>query len=185
MEDKQIVDLFYARSEAAITETDKKYGPYCYYIAYHILENDEDAKEIVNDTYWKAWNTIPPNQPITLKSYVGMISRQLSLDRYKKCHAQKRGGQVALVFEELAQCIPDNSSGKDIGDSIALRDALNGFVWTLPDRQQNIFVRRYWYSSSISEIAQDYRMKESSVTVLLLRIRKKLKKHLEKEGFEV
>ena len=185
MEDKQIVDLYFARSESAITETDKKYGRYCHYIAYRILENDEDAKEIVNDTYLKAWNTIPPNRPDPLKPYVGMISRQLSLDRYEEYHAQKRGGQVTLVLDELAECIPDNNHQEDIGESVALRDALNRFVWSLSHKAQKVFVRRYWYTSSISEIAREYGMKESSVTVLLLRTRKKLKDFLQKEGFDV
>ena len=185
MEDKQIVDLYFERSESAITETEKKYGRYCHTIAYRILENDEDAKEIVNDTYLKAWKTIPPNRPDPLKPYVGMISRQLSLDRYEKYHTQKRIGQAALVLDELAECIPDHDSGEDIGESVALREALNKFVRSLHDKAQNIFVRRYWYSSSIAEIAQEYGMKESSVTVLLLRTRRKLKAFLRKEGFYV
>ena len=185
MEDKQIVDLYFERSESAIAETDKKYGRYCHYIAYHILENDEDAKEIVNDTYLKAWNTIPPSRPDPLKPYVGMISRQLSIDRYEEYHAQKRAGQVALVLDELAECIPDNDGGEDIGECVALREALNKFVLSLRGKAQNVFVRRYWYSSSISEIAKDYNMKESHVTVLLLRTRKKLKEFLHKEGFDL
>lgn len=185
MEDKKIVDLYFERSESAIAETEKKYGRYCYYIAYRILENDEDAKEIVNDTYLKTWKTIPPNRPNLLKSYVGMISRQLSLDRYEEYHTQKRGGQVRLILDELAECIPDNNSGEDIGDSVALRDALNRFVWSLPEKKRNVFVRRYWYSSSVAEIAEGYGMKESYVTVLLLRTRKKLKAFLHKEGFDI
>ncbi len=185
MEDKQIVDLYWARSEAAIEETEKKYGRYCHYIAYQILYNDEDAKEIVNDTYLKTWDTVPPGRPDPLKPYVGTISRQLALNRYEAQNTQKRGGQVPLVLDELSECIPDHDSGIDIGESIALRDALNRFVRSLPDKTQNIFVRRYWYSSSISEIANDYAMKESSLTVLLLRTRKKLKEFLNKEGFEV
>ena len=185
MEDKQIVDLYWARSETAIAETEKKYGRYCHYIAYQILYNDEDAKEIVNDTYLKTWNSIPPQRPDPLKPYVGTISRQLALNCYEAQNTQKRGGQLPLVLDELSECIPDNDSGIDIGESMALRDALNRFVRSLPDKTQNIFVRRYWYSSSISEIANDYSMKESSLTVLLLRTRKKLKEFLNKEGFEV
>ena len=185
MEDKRIVDLYFERSEAAIEETEKKYGRYCHTIAYHILGNDEDSKEIVNDTYLKTWNTVPPNRPDPLKTYVGMISRQLSFDRYEKYHAQKRGGEVMLVLDELDECIPDGDSKEDIGESIGLQNTLNRFVHSLPDRVQNIFVRRYWYSSPISEIARDYGMKESSVSVLLLRTRKKLKDFLQKEGFEI
>lgn len=185
MEDNRIIELFFERSEAAISETDKKYRQYCRYIAYRILENEEDADEIVNDTYLKMWSLIPPNRPDRLKPYIGMISRQLSLDRYEKNHAKKRGGEVALVLDELSECIPDNDSRADIGESVGLRDALNRFVRSLPDRTQKIFIRRYWYSSSISEIAQEYGMNESSVTVLLHRTRKRMKKFLSKEGFDI
>jgi len=185
MEDQQIVELYFARSESAIDETDKKYGRYCHSIAFRILENDEDAKEIVNDTYLKTWNTVPPNRPDPLKPYVGMISRHLSLDRYEEYHTQKRGGQVPLVLEELAECIPDSDSGADIGESIALRDALGRFVRSLPEKTQEIFLQRYWYSCSVDEIAERYGMRENSVTVLLHRTRKKLKAHLQKEGFDL
>lgn len=185
MEDKQIVELYWARSETAISETEKKYGRYCHYIAYQILYNDEDAKEVVNDTYLKTWNTIPPQCPDPLKPYVGTISRQLALDVYKEQHAQKRGGQVPLVLDELSECIPDNDSGVDIGESVALSDALTRFIWALPQRTQNIFVRRYFYISTIAEIAKDFSMKESNVTMHLLRTRKKLEQFLKKEGFDL
>ena len=185
MEDQQILDLYFARSESAITETDRKYGRYCHSIAYNILEDHEDAKEIVNDTYLKAWTTIPPNRPDPLKPYVGMISRHLSLDRYEEYHTQKRGGQVLLVLEELAECIPDNDSREDIGESVALKDALAKFIRSLPDKTQMIFLRRYWYASSVAEIAEEYGMRENSVNVLLHRTRKKLKDHLQKEGFDL
>lgn len=185
MDDKQIVDLYWARSENAITETDRKYGRYCHYIAYQILLSDEEAKEVVNDTYLKTWNTIPPKSPDPLKPYVGMISRQLALDAYEAQHAKKRGGQMPLVLDELSECIPDNDSRADIGESIALSDALNRFMWALPARTRNIFVRRYFYMSSIAEISKDFSMKESNVTMHLLRTRKKLAQFLKKEGFDL
>lgn len=183
MEDRQIVELYWERSENAIAETEKKYGRYCHYIAYQILYNDEDAKEIVNDTYLKAWNTIPPKRPEPLKPYVGMLSRQRALDVYKERHAQKRGGQVPLVLDELSECIPDNDSGMDIGESVALSDALNRFLWALSERTRNIFVRRYFYMSTVAEIAKDFSLKESNVTMHLLRTRKKLEQFLKTEGF--
>lgn len=183
MEDKQIVELYLMRSETAIAETEKKYGRYCRYIAYQILYNDEDAKEIANDTYLKAWNTIPPKSPNPLKSYVGMISRQLALNAYEKRHSQKRGGQVPLVLDELSECIADN--GTDIGESVELSDALSRFLRSLPQRTRNIFVRRYFYMSGIAEIAKDFSMKESNVTMHLLRTRKKLEQFLKKEGFDL
>ncbi len=185
MEDERIVDLYWERSEAAITETQKKYGRYCHYIACQILCDDLDAEEIVNDTCLKLWNTIPPNRPQRLKSYVGMITRQLSFNAYEAKNTQKRGGQLQCVLMELSECIPDGAGSEDIGESIALRDALNRFVRTLPDRTQRIFLRRYWYSSPVSEIAKDHSMTENHVGVLLFNTRKKLKKYLRKEGFEV
>lgn len=185
MEDKQIVELYLARSETAIAETDRKYGRYCHYIAYHILYNDEDAKEVVNDTYLKTWNTVPPHHPDPLKPYVGMISRQLALNAYEKQHAGKRSGQLPLVLDELSECIPDSVSSAEIGEGLELSDALNRFLWALPQRTRNIFLRRYFYMSAITEIAKDFHMKESNVTMHLLRTRKKLEQFLQKEGFDL
>ncbi len=185
MEDRQIVELYWARDEKAIGETDKKYGRYCHYIAHHILGNDEDAKEVVNDTYLKTWNTVPPHEPDPLKPYIGTISRQLALDTYRAQHTQKRGGQVPLVLDELMGCIPDEDSGADIGESVALSDALSRFLRSLPPRNRNIFVRRYFYMSTIEEIAQDFSVKPNAITMLLLRTRRNLAKFLKKEGFDV
>ena len=185
MEDKQIVEMYWARNEAAIQETDVKYGRYCHYIAYQILYSDEDAMEVVNDTYLKTWNTIPPHKPELLKPYVGSLSRNLALDAYRAQHAQKRGGQLPLVLDELLSCIPDTDSGADLGESVALSDAISRFLWSLPQKTRNIFVRRYFYMSATAELARDFDMKESTLTMLLLRTRKKLANFLEKEGFDV
>ena len=184
MEDKQIVDLYWERSESAIAETEKKYGRYCHYIAYRILENDEDAKEIVNDTYLKTWQTIPPKRPEALKPYVGMISRQLALNAYEEQHTQKRG-QITLVLDELAECLPGDDEDWNVVSGVALHDSLNAFLQRLPNKTRNVFIRRYWYTSSIAEIAKEYSMRESAVAMLLFRTRNKLKTHLQKEGFFV
>ena len=184
MDDRKIVDLYWARQESAIFETEQKYGRYCHYIAYHILYNNEDANEVVNDTYWKTWNTIPPHRPDPLKPYVGMLSRQLAVNVYEGQHAQKRGGQMPLILEELSECVPDNRK-TDLNENLALRDALNRFLHTLPKKTQNIFVRRYWYTDSIAEIAKAYAMKENNVAILLFRTRKKLQEFLQTEDFEV
>lgn len=184
MDDEQIIKLYWERAENAIDETKKKYGRYCFYIAYQILCSNEDAEEIANDTYLKVWNTIPPNCPNPLKGYVGMISHQLAINRYDERTADKRGGgQFNLVLDELSECVSDSSF--DMGETLALQSALNKFLWSLPKKTRNIFVRRYWYVSSIAEIAEAYGMKESSVSVLMLRTRKKLKKFLQKEGFDL
>jgi len=129
MDDKQIVDLYWARREDAISETDKKYGRYCFCVANNILESDEDSKEVVNDVYMKLWNTIPPKRPEMLKPYIGMISSQTALDRYESISALKRRGErVSTALDELYECIPDRNFGEDIGDDLALRDALNRFI---------------------------------------------------------
>ena len=185
MEDNQIVDLYWERSETAIAETDKKYGRYCHYIAYQVLSDDEDAKEIVNDTYLKTWNTVPPNRPDPLKGYVGMISNQLALNRYDEKTAQKRGGgKLHLIYHELDECVADVDESEDMGESLALRDALNRFIWSLPQKTRRIFVRRYWYAAPLSEISEEFGMKENAVAMLMFRTRQKLKDFLVEEGFE-
>lgn len=182
MEDAKIVELFFARSEDAVSETEKKYGRYCHYIAGQVLSSDEDAREIVNDTWLRLWNTIPPERPVSLKSYIGTICRNLAINAWNAGHAQKRG-EVTLVLDELAECIPAGNSGETIGESLALREALNGFLEKLPQKTRNIFLRRYYYAASVAEIAGSFAMKESTVAMLLLRTRRKLKEYLEKEGF--
>ncbi len=184
MDDRQIIDLYWERSEAAISETEKKYGKYCHYIAFNILSNSEDAEEVVNDTYLKLWNSIPPKKPDPLKPYAGTVCRNTALKRYTEQNAQKRGG-AASVIEELNECVPDGFSQNDIGESIALRDALNRFVRSLPERTQKIFIGRYFYASPIADIARSHSKSESYVTVLLLRTRKKLKQFLQKEGLDI
>ncbi len=186
MDDQKIIALFWERDEQALSESEKKYGKYCHYIARRILGNDEDAAEIVNDTRLKLWDTIPPQRPASLKAYAGKLCRHLSLDRCDRMTAQRRGGgEVLLLLDELAECIPDGDDGRDLGESLALRDAINAFLGTLPDKNRRMFVRRYWYAAPLEEIAHEYGMKKSAVAMLMLRTRKKLKEFLQKEGFEV
>ncbi len=186
MTDNEIVALFWERNEQAIEETERLYGRYMHYIANEILHNDESAKEIVNDTYLKAWNSIPPERPSPLKAFLGRITRQLSLNRLEENRAQKRGGgQSVLALDELEECIPDRSAENEIGGRIDLCDSINRFLRRLPLEQRRIFIRRYWYMSTISDIAVSYRMSESKVLSMLFRLRKKLKEHLTKEGFDL
>ena len=183
MLDSRIVELYWARSEQAIDETDKIYGRYFYSIAYGILRDDEDSKEIVNDTYIKAWNNIPPERPKNLKAFLGRITRQLSINRLEKNLAKKRGGgQYVLALEEIEECIPDRDNDVDTEE---LRDALNRFLRSLPDEPRRIFIRRYWHMSSIYEIARDFDMSESKVKSMLMRTREKLKKYLLREGLSI
>lgn len=186
MDDKQIVDLFWERSEKAIFETQKKYGRYCHYISYNILHSDEDAEECVNDTLAKAWNTIPPSKPNHLPAFLGKIIRNLSLDRYEKYHAEKRGyGQVSCALDELQECLPGSNNTLCIAEDMVLREALNTFLLSLPTAKRKIFMRRYWYFSTIKEISTDYQISESKVKMILLRTRNSLKAFLEKEGVEI
>ena len=183
MDDKQILDLYWERSEAAISETSKKYGKYCRYIASNILHNDEDSEECVNDTYLRAWNSIPPNRPSVLKTFLGKITRNLSLDRYELLNAKKRnGGQMSLIFDEIQECIPSLDSTENIVEEIALTDILNRFLSSLSLEQRKIFMRRYWYLSPIKEIATEYGMSESKIKMSLFRSRNELKKLLEALG---
>lgn len=183
MDDKQILDLYWARSERAISETADKYGRYCHYIACNILHNAEDSEECVNETWLKAWGTIPPKRPNRLSVFLGKITRNLSLNRYKKYTAEKRGGgQTALALEELQECIPASDRVEQIVDDLVLTEALNRFLASLSAETRKIFMRRYWYLSSVKEIAAEFGMGESKVKMALLRSRNELKNLLEKEG---
>ncbi len=183
MEDKQIIELFWMRVETAIAETSNKYGKYCYYIAYNILHNEQDSEECVNDTYLRAWNTIPPQKPNNLATYLGKITRNVALDKYRYYKREKRGqGQVMFVLEELEECLPaEKDTEQEVSEKI-LADAINSFLRTLPVEKRKIFMRRYWYFSSVGEIARDFSLSESNVKVILLRTRNKLKDFLEREG---
>lgn len=183
MDDSKIIELYFVRSEQAIAETARKYGRYCHYIAYSILQNDEDSEECVNDTYLRAWNSIPPKRPERLQTFLGKIARNLSLNKWEKLSAEKRGaGQTAVVLDELLECIPDEQRADRVVDDILLKETLDRFLDGLPSETRKIFVRRYWYMSTVKEIAEEYGISESKAAVTLFRTREKLKNELEKEG---
>lgn len=183
MDDKQIIDLYWARSESAIAETDKKYGKLCHRIAFNILHNPQDSEECVSDTYLKAWSVIPPKRPVKLSTFLGKITRNLALNRYEKDTAVKRGGgDVAVALDELAECIPDPNSVERVVDNRNLTDKLNVFLEGLPTETRRIFLRRYWELCSIREIAEIFSISESKVKVSLFRTREKLRSFLEQEG---
>lgn len=182
MDDKRIVELYFERSEKAIEETQIKYGRYCYSIAYNILFSNEDSEECVNDTYLRAWNSMPPQKPSKLSSFLGRITRNLALDRYDFNHAQKRSQNLEIALEEIGEAVPESGNLDSLLGEIALRDAVNSFLASLPKRTRQIFMRRYWYLSEIKDIASDFSMSETSVRVSLSRTRVKFKAHLEKEG---
>ncbi len=182
MKDNEIIDLYWERKETAIAESADKYGSYCHSISYNILHNNEDADECVNDTWLGAWKSMPPQRPERLSTYLGKITRNLSLNRFKKYTAEKRGlGQTELVLSELEDCIPDETSVEQIVDEMLLVKTINDFLYTQPEQKRNIFIRRYWYLFPIKDIAAVYDMSESKVASLLFRMRNDLKTHLEKE----
>lgn len=183
MEDRQIIELFWTRSENAIAETAKKYEKYCYYIAFNILHNREDSEECVNDTYLKAWEIIPPQRPEKLSAFLGKITRNLSINRFKHRTAKKRGeGQYVMALEELQECIPAVASVEQAMEDNMLVELFNRFLEGLSLEKRRIFMRRYWYFSQVRDIASEYGMSESKVKMSLMRTRKALKDFLEKEG---
>ena len=184
MDDKQIVTLYWERSEDAIAQTEMKYGRYCRCIARSILNSDWDAEECVYDTYQKAWETMPPMKPEMLSAYLGKLTRHIAINRYIHDRADKRTPGIQVILDEAEEFIPDPTGG-DISDELHLRDAINSFVASLSQQVRVVFVRRYWYMSSIKDIARDYGMTESNVKVMLMRTRNRFKAYLEKEGISI
>ncbi len=183
LKDAQILDLYWGRQEQAIYETQKAYGNYCYSIAWNILYSREDSDECVNDTWLRAWNAIPPKRPGRLAVFLGTITRNLSLDRWKERHAMKRGkGEMELALDELAECLPDARDTESEVEAAELARLVNQFLHGLSERDCNIFLRRYWYVEEYGDIARRYGMKLNTVKTSLFRTRAKLRVYLEKEG---
>ena len=185
MVDAQILELFYARSERAITELAQKYGGVCQKIAGRILNNSEDAEECVNDAYLGAWNTIPPQKPDYLPGYLYRIVRNLSLAKYHSNTAAKRNSLYDVALEELEDCIPGGSSVEEEVAGKELAFLLNRFLGTLNRENRILFVRRYWYADSIGELAERFGASSNAISVRLSRVRGKLKKFLEREGYQL
>lgn len=181
MEDNEIIELYWKRNEVAIPETDKKYGKYCSKIAHNILTNIEDSEECVNDTYLRVWNAIPPKRPSVFKAFLAKITRNLALDKYDSKSAQKRNNSMDLVYEELEDCIPTNSIDKEIEYNELVKE-LNMFLENLSKEKRVVFLERYWYMSSIKDIATKYKQKEGKTKMELLRMRNALRKYLEERG---
>lgn len=184
MDDQKIVGLYWERSEAAITETKKKYGTYCHSVAYRILHSNEDAEECVNDTYLRAWEAMPPHQPTRLATFLGKITRNLALNRYWHDRAQKRVAEVELILEEVGEFLPDPTE-QPLSEEVALKDAVNGFVRDLPPKKRRLFVQRYFYCCSIRTVAQENGMTENATKVSLHRTREEFRVYLEEKGINV
>lgn len=183
MKDKDIISLYFARSEDAISETDKKYGGYCRALTYNILGNPEDSEECVNDTYMRVWERIPPEKPVKLGAFVARIARNLAMDMLDRFAAAKRGGNShALAYEEISECVPSKVSVEASADEHRLAELIEEFVTSLPWEKRTIFMKRYYHFCSVSEIAEQMLISESKVKMTLQRTRAKLKEFLEKEG---
>ena len=186
MDDTQIIELFFSRSETAITETAVKYGPYLNQVAYHILRSREDTEEIVEDTYLAAWNAIPPTKPDVLKHFLSRITRNLSFTRLDYLTAKRRDGHMSVLLSELEECIPDQRSSLEAKwEAKELGTALNRFLETLNRTDCRIFLCRYYYNLTIGEIAQKYDLPQRRVKYRLSILRKQLRKHLDMEGIAI
>ncbi|MGN1119934.1 MAG: RNA polymerase sigma factor [Oscillospiraceae bacterium] len=182
MKDQEIVALYFHRSDQAITETSRKYGAYCRSIAGNILQNDADAEECVNDTYLGAWNSIPPNSPENLATYLGKLTRRISLQRWRANRSLKRGGgETALALDELEECIPSYSTVEKALEQKELAAAINRFVASLEETERAVFLCRYWYIASIDQIAVAFRFSSAKVKSMLYRTRQKLQRYLHEE----
>ena len=194
MDDSQIIRLYWDRDEKAIPATADKYGAYCAAIARNIVRDPQDAEECVNDTYLKAWNSsppgliaplssIPPQRPASLTAYLGRITRNLAFNRYRRDSAEKRGGgELPAVLDELAECVSGGEDPAEYAEVKDLMESINGFLATLSNKNRSIFVSRYWYARSLSEIALCHGMKEGAVTMALSRMRSRLRRYLEERG---
>ena len=183
MEDQKIVDLYWQRSDLAISETNQKYGRYCHSIAYHICGVDEDAEECVNDTWLRAWNLMPDQRPTALSAFLGRITRNLALDCLKAKNRQKRGGGEALLaLDELEECIPGGTDPERVLEEKELETAIGNFVSGLPQTEKAIFVLRYFYVAPIEKIAEKLQFSRAKIKSSLFRTRKKLRVYLQEEG---
>lgn len=185
MTDQTIIELFWQRSEEAIRSTAQKYGAYLMKIAMNILNHYEESEECVSDTYLSAWNQIPPTRPQRLLPYLGRITRCLALNRYDYLTAQKRDTELTLQLSELEECLTGADSPEAQYESGELAGAISAFLRTQSADARNIFIRRYWFSDSIAQIADRFRISESKVKTTLFRTRNRLRKHLEGEGYQI
>ncbi len=186
MEDKDIIELYFARDEKAIDETARRYKAYCFTVAFGVLGSREDAEECVNDTYVGAWSSIPPERPASLRAYLGKIARNCALKKWRSRNTAKRGGEVSIAYEELAECLPSarNCPVQSL-EAAELTRCINSFISTLEDRERRLFVGRYWYFYSIADLAKSFGISQSNAKVSLHRLREKLRTVLEKEGYEI
>lgn len=185
MEDNAIIELYWQRSQNAISETAAKYGGRLNSLSMNILHSREDAEECVNDTYHAAWNTLPPQRPNFFFAYLAKLTRNFSFSRYDYYHAQKRGATVVELSDELENCIPAPNDLEQKMESKEIGRIVSEFLHSQSPEMRRVFVRRYWYLDSIQTISEAYGISESKVKSMLFRMRGKLREHFEKEGVEL
>ena len=183
MDDEKIIEMFFARNELALNETERKYGRYCYAVSYRILNSNEDSEECVNDTWLAAWNAIPPKKPDSLRGFLARICRNISLDRLDFLKADKRNQNVTEAFEELEAFL--SGGEENIPEEMFMREAVNRFLASLDRKTRIIFMRRYWYFCTVTEIAESMGISENSVRVTLHRTKLRMKSFFEKEGITI
>ena len=184
MDDVKIIELFFARDEQAIRETDKKYGKLCHRIAYNVLNNHEDSEECVNDTYVGVWNAVPPAKPSNFMAFICKITRNLSLKRLEFMKREKRSAEVLVSLEELAAVLPDERYAPDASDE-DIGKLISTFLRAQKDNVRNVFIRKYYFFDSVRDIAKRFGFTESKVKNMLFYTRNKLKDYLIKEGVEL
>ena len=182
MDDQQIVDLYWARSEQAIQESEYKYGAFCRSIARNILLQEQDAEECVNDTWHRAWNTMPPQRPASLRAYLVRLVRNLSIDRWRARKSQKRGEGLEALVLELEDCVPAVPSAEEETEARELSRTIDRWLDGLPREDRVLFVRRYWYGQRLDELSGQLGWSPNRVSQRLLRLRTGLKRYLEREG---
>jgi len=182
MLDSQIIELYWARSEQAIRAGDERYGPYCNRIAMNILSNREDCEECVNDTWLRAWNSMPPQRPDSLAAFFGRIVRNLSISRYRLNHAQKRHTGIMVLLSELEDCVASGSTPEQVVENKLLAEAISNWLVSLSKDDRALFVRRYWFGDALRTLARECGVTQNQMAQRMLRLRKRLKVVLEQEG---
>ena len=185
MEDKAIIQLYWERNENAIAATDRTYGKLCRGLSYNIVNNWEDAEECTNDTFQRAWDTMPPQRPKSLRAYLCRIVRNLSIDRWRRKTSQKRGEGLELLLEELESCLPAAPSAEQEVEALLLKEVLENWLDSLPKADRVLFLRRYWYGERVEALAKWRGCSPNQVSQKLLKLRKALKLRLEQEGVHV
>ena len=186
MDDNELIAGLTARDGGVLAELQRRYGGYCYAVAYNVLGSGEDAEETVNDAMRAAWDAIPPARPDSLRAYLGKLTRNLALKRVRFDTAQKRGGgESAAVYEELSDCVPAGETAESAADAAELRSLLRDFIHGLPPAKRRVFLLRYWYFEPVPDIARETGYSEAKVTSMLFRLRGQLKKELVEGGFDI